>query len=133
MQLQWLKTKGIDAIVCLSKERPLNEEEVKSLEFEYAFIPVKDGTAPRLEDIKKFVSFTNEMLAQNKAVVVCCEAGIGRTGTILAAYLVSLSSSPKQALQRVEEKRGVGVESHVQREAVFEYASHIGKCQKQSM
>ncbi len=130
-QFCWLRNKGIGAIVCLNEERPLNEQEVRSLGFEYAFIPVKDFTAPRLEDIVEFLSFTNEMLAQKKSVVVCCGAGIGRTGTMLAAYLVSLCSSPEEALKQVKEKRGIGVESYAQREAVFEYARRIGKCQKQ--
>jgi len=133
VQLRWLKNKGIKAVVCLNKERPLDEEEVKSLGFEYAFIPVRDFTAPTLEDIARFVGFANDMLRQNKPVVVCCEAGIGRTGTMLAAYLVSLCMSPEDALEQVREKRNAAVESHEQKEAVFDYARQMGKCQKQSI
>lgn len=130
-QLRWLRNKGVKAVVCLNMERPLDEEEAKSLGFKYAFIPVKDFTAPKLEDIKKLVSLIDEMLGQNKPVVVCCGAGIGRTGTMLAAYLVSLCYSPEEALKQVEEKRGIGVESYTQKEAVFEYARQIGKCKRQ--
>jgi len=130
-QLRWLRNKGIEAIVCLNKERPLDEEEVKTLGFEYAFIPVKDFTAPRMEDIREFVDFTGKMLTQNTPVLVCCEVGIGRTGTMLASYLVSLCFSPEEALERVKEKRGIGVESYAQKEAVFEYARQLGKCEKQ--
>jgi len=111
-------------------ERPLDDQLVKTLGFEYAFIPVKDFAAPKLEDIEEFVCFVNQMLRQNKSVVVCCAAGIGRTGTMLAAYLVSQCVSPEEALRQVKEKRGAGVESHTQREVVFEYARQIGKCQK---
>ncbi len=130
-QLRWLRNKGVKAIVCLNMERPLNEEEVKSLGFEYAFVPVKDFTAPRLERMEELVGLIDEMLGQNKPVVVCCGAGIGRTGAMLAAYLVSLCYSPEEALKQVKEKRGIGVESYGQREAVFEYARQIGKCEKQ--
>jgi protein-tyrosine phosphatase len=69
------------------------------------------------------------MLEQDNPVVVCCGAGIGRTGTMLAAYLVSKCYSPEKALEEVREKRGIGVESYVQRAAVFEYARFIGKCE----
>lgn len=128
-QLVWLRNKGVKAIVCLNQERPLDEEEVRSLGFEYTFIPIKDFAAPTLEDIVKFVTFTDDMLKQNKPVVVCCEAGIGRTGTMLAAYLVSQCRSPEEALEQIKEKRGIGVESYEQKHAVFEYTRQIGKCQ----
>lgn len=128
-QLKWLWNKGLRAIVCLNMERPLNGKQVKNLGFEYAFIPVRDFSAPEIEDIVEFVNFVDRMLEQNNPVVVCCCAGIGRTGTMLTAYLVSRCSSPEKALKEVREKRGIGVKSYVQRAAVFEYARFIGKCQ----
>jgi len=130
-QLRWLRDAGIRAIVCLNKERPLDDKQVTGLGFEYLFIPVKDFTAPQPEDITEFVKFTNEMIQHKLPVLVCCGAGIGRTGTMLAVYLVSQCASPEVALKRVEEKRGIGVESYEQREAIFEYTRQIGKCQKQ--
>ena len=126
-QLRWLRDAGIRAIVCLNKEHPLNDKQVKGLGFEYLFVPVKDFTAPKQEGIEEFVKFTDEMIGQNLPVMVCCGAGIGRTGTLLAAYLVSQCALPEEALKQIEEKRGVGVESYAQREAVFEYARRIGK------
>jgi atypical dual specificity phosphatase len=126
-QLLWLKRKGIKVLVSLNKEHPLDQEEVKAFGFEYVFIPVHDFMAPTLEDIKRFVEFSNEKLSQNKPVAVSCEAGIGRTGTMLAAYLVSQCWSPEKALREVKEKRGSGVESLAQRQAVFEYARLLGK------
>ncbi len=129
-QLRWLRDAGIRAIVCLNKERPLDDKQVKGLGFEYLFIPVKDFSAPRQEDVEGFVKFTNEMIGQNLPVAVCCGAGIGRTGSMLAAYLVNQCALPEEALKQIEEERGVGVESFAQREAVFEYARRIGKCPK---
>ena len=126
-QLKWLRDKGIRAVVCLNRERPLDDNQVQALGFEYLFIPVRDFTAPRQEDIVEFIRFTNEMIGNKMPVAVCCEAGIGRTGTMLAAYLVSLCASPGEALKEIEEKRGIGVESYPQREAVFEYAQQMGK------
>ena len=126
-QLKWLRAKGIKALVCLNRERPLDDNQVQATGFEYLFIPVRDFTAPDQEDIARFVRFASEMIGHNMPVAVCCGAGVGRTGTMLAAYLVSLCASPVEALKEIEEKRGTGVESHLQKEAVFEYARQIGK------
>ena len=130
-QLKWLRAKGIKAVVCLNKERPLDDKQVQALGFEYLFVPVRDFTAPEQEDITEFVRFTTEMIGHDMPVAACCGAGIGRTGTMLAAYLVTLCASPEEALREIEEKRGVGVESYAQREAVFEYARQMGKCCEQ--
>jgi atypical dual specificity phosphatase len=126
-QLRWLRDKGIRALVCLNKERPLDDRQVRELGFEYLFLPVKDFTAPTQDDMIEFVRFAREMIGHDMPVVVCCGAGIGRTGTMLAAYLVSLCFSPEEAFNKVEEIRGVGVESHSQREAIFEYAREPSK------
>jgi len=126
-QLRWLRNSGIKSLVCLNKERPLDDKLVRELGFEYLHLPVKDFTAPTVDEIIEFVCFAQEMIGHNVPVVVCCGAGIGRTGTMLAAYLVSLCFSPEDALKEIEVKRGVGVESYAQREAIFEYARQIGK------
>jgi atypical dual specificity phosphatase len=126
-QLRWLRSTGIKALVCLNKERPLDDKQMQELGFEYLFLPVKDFTAPSQENMIEFVRFARDMIEHNVPVVVCCGAGIGRTGTMLAAYLVSRCFSPEEALNMVEVKRGVGVESCSQKEAVFEYARQLGK------
>lgn len=72
MQLRWLWNKGLRAIVCLNMERPLDDEQVKNLGFEYVFIPVRDFSAPKIDDIHDFVNFVDKMLEQNNPVVVCC-------------------------------------------------------------
>jgi protein-tyrosine phosphatase len=58
-------------------------------------------TAPSPEQFDRALRFIDWQRVRGKRVVVHCKMGQGRTGVILAAYLVCLGASPAQALSRV--------------------------------
>ena len=51
--------------------------------------PVKDFTAPSTEQLRQGVAAIERAGAEGKRVAVHCGGGLGRTGTLLACYLVS--------------------------------------------
>jgi atypical dual specificity phosphatase len=55
-------------------------------------------------------------------VAVHCGAGLGRTGTVLAAYLVAGGEEARAALARVRELRPGSVETADQERAIEAYA-----------
>ena len=116
---------GIRSIVCLNKENPLSRKIIEKEGFEYKFIPIKDFSAPSMKDMKMYIEFVENMIAKGKPVVTCCGAGIGRTGTMLAIYLVHEGFSPEEAMEELERKRRYGVEVQDQKEAIYKYASHV--------
>ncbi|VVC03045.1 Dual specificity phosphatase, catalytic domain [Candidatus Burarchaeum australiense] len=116
--LKWLKAQGVGAIVTLTEQR-LSSEKLGS--FEYLHIPVIDMTAPTFAQMDKFVKFAARMIRKNKAVVAHCHAGIGRTGTMLACYLVSAGYEPRKALEQVKRTRGYDLFTPEQYEAVELY------------
>jgi atypical dual specificity phosphatase len=57
---------------------------------------------------------------------VHCLAGLGRTGTILACYLINYEKmSAVDAIQHVREKRYGSIQSLVQEEMIFQYENFL--------
>ncbi|MDP2918640.1 MAG: dual specificity protein phosphatase family protein [Dehalococcoidia bacterium] len=127
--LLYLKQRGIKALVrmaVLSKTR-VTGIQVVELGFTDYHEPVPDYEAPGKEQIDRVVRFIKASVADGQPVGVSCGAGLGRTGTILACYLVSLGHSSPGAIDEVRAKRPGSIETNAQEEAVKIYGYQAGK------
>ncbi len=119
----WLSEQGIHAIVSLT-ERSLQQEKSvrhKLNGFVYRHIPVRDETAPTPVQIDSFIAFVNDINARDKPVLVHCAGGYGRTGTMLACYLVSRGWRGGEAIREVRARRPGSIAAEVQAQCVMEY------------
>jgi len=121
---EFLKDNNIDAIVSLS-EFPLDENLVEEFGFEVKHIPVRDFESPRMEQIEDFLKFAKEIRTDGKKLVVHCDAGAGRTGTMLACYLVSKGYDAAKAIEEVRRKRPGSIETPGQEEIVVKCEEKI--------
>src|SRR3989449_9176593 len=100
-----LRKMGYSVVVSLECDR-LNTFEIEDAGFEHKKICVEDFTAPTLDQVDEFVAFVDSKIGEGKKVLVHCYAGRGRTGTMLAAYLIHQGMSSDAAVREIRERAG---------------------------
>ncbi|MGQ0796243.1 MAG: protein-tyrosine phosphatase family protein [Methanobacteriota archaeon] len=98
-----LRKMGFAVVVSLECAR-LNTFEIEDAGFEHKKICIDDFTAPTFDQIDEFLSFVDAKVAEGKRTLVHCHAGRGRTGTMLAAYLIHRGMSAEAAVREVRER-----------------------------
>jgi atypical dual specificity phosphatase len=120
-----LKEQGVRALVSLT-EAPPDLQTIEAAGLDFLHLPTVDMTSPSQEDIARFVRFTQDAIAKGSPVAVHCLAGRGRTGTVLACFLVSKGKAAQDAIRIVRELRPGSIETADQEKAVHTYAGGIG-------
>lgn len=92
--LQTLKSYGVSRLVCLSQNTELEELGVSNLSsktinygIQYLAAPIKDQSIPSLSRLYEIIDWIIEGLKLGENIVICCTAGLGRSGTIASCVL----------------------------------------------
>ena len=122
-EVQWAVGQGIKSIITV-REEPLDDTWVKNVN--YLHVLSNDMGVPEFNDLVCAVDFIHKRITNNEPVMVHCLAGLGRTGTVLACYLIKYQNlSADEAIQKVREERPGSIQSYPQEEIIFRFEKFL--------
>jgi len=124
--LRWLRRHGIDVLISLT-ENPLPRHWLNEAGMLAVSVPVPDMSPPSDRQIDHVITTIRKANASGMGVAIHCTAGLGRTGTVLAAYFVSTGLSAREAMVKVRDLRPGSVETVEQERAIERFASRRNK------
>lgn len=120
--LGWLRRHGVDVLVSLTED-PLPRHWANDAGLLVVHVPVPDMEPPTDRQLDHLVETVRKANAAGMGAAVHCGAGLGRTGTVLAAYFVARGLAPRQAIDKVRDLRPGSVETAEQEMAVERFAA----------
>lgn len=121
--LQCLQNVGITWLISLT-ETPFPSEVATPYGIRVLACPIPDMKAPSITQAARMCTDIDRLCINSEVVAVHCKAGLGRTGTMLAAYWMwhhRTCANAEQALRQVRRQRSGMVQSQVQEDFLAEF------------
>ena len=120
--LRELRGHGIGALLSLT-ETPLPWGALERHGLVGLHLPVDDFHAPTTMQMLEALAFLDESRSVGTPTAVHCLAGQGRTGTVLAAYLIRGGHTAGQAISEIRSICPGAIEAKTQTAALAEWAA----------
>ena len=120
--LALLRQRGIRAVLSLTED-PLPADALAATELVVLHLPVPDLHAPTPDQLDQAIRFIDEQSALGHATAVHCLMGQGRTGTVLAAYLIRNGLTAAEALAEIRHLCDGAISAPEQEAALRTFAS----------
>jgi len=124
--LKALQGVGITTLLTLT-ENSLDEARLSPFGIKSIWEPIPDMAAPSIEQGIRLCQKIEELVANKQVIAVHCKAGMGRTGTVLAAYLIWEGSGALDALEDARRIEPRWVQSQEQVEFLKQFETAVVK------
>ena len=122
--LRWMNEQGVNSLLSLT-EKPLSEKMISSSCLTCFHVPLIDHMPPSIDHINKSVNILLDTLYKGDSMAVHCEAGKGRTGTILGCFLMKRDDlSAVESISLIRKIRPGSIESS-QEKSLHTYQNYL--------
>jgi len=124
--LKALQRVGITHLISTT-QKPVSVEKLKLFNIEGNSFPVKDMGTPTLAQAIEVCEYIDTAIKNNGIVAIHCRAGLGRTGTVLALYLIWKNSDALSALEKVRTTEPRWVQSEQQVKFLDTFSDYVNE------
>ena len=127
LDLGYLKDVGITELISLTEEM-FNPLKAKVLGIDVSHFPIIDMSVPSLKDAEWFCQNLDQKITEQKIIAIHCKAGLGRTGTMLAAYYLwkaPIGTTAQEAIDYIRSLNYQMIQSQQQINFLYSFSEYI--------
>jgi len=115
---------GVELLVSLTEEPP-PVDALRARGIASRHVPIPDMNVPSLAAMTGLAREIGRARGGGVGVAVHCHAGLGRTGAVLAAFLVATGAAPDDAVVEVRRAIRGAIQSRIQLQFVYRFAETL--------
>ncbi|VAW69562.1 hypothetical protein MNBD_GAMMA09-2519 [hydrothermal vent metagenome] len=122
--LKALQRVGVTQLLSTT-QRKVDTDLAEKYHISVKAFPIKDMGVPTLDEAVTICQYIEDKITQGEVVAVHCRAGLGRTGTVLALYLIWKNNDALSALETVRNIEPRWVQSEQQVKFLDDFSEYI--------
>ncbi len=123
--LKTVRNAGIEVILNLCAECGDLHELERQAGFIVYWLPISDALAPEFDEMDEALTWLADQINEGKKVLIHCRFGVGRSGTVVAAYLLKRGKSIAQVME-IMKKTSATPTSKEQQGFIRDYSEKLG-------